>query len=184
MSGQKIEKLIEPALSSLGYELVRVRFSGGGQTSRATLQIMAEPSDGREMDVEDCAEISRHLAALLDVEDPITDAYLLEISSPGIDRPLTKEAHFTRFAGEMIKLTTTQPFEGQRRFKGRLTGVEDGLIRVETTTGRLSVRFDEIESAKIDPTELFSTMKQPPRTIKNNKRPDTKQSGQDSEGKA
>lgn len=165
MSVPHIEKLIIPALADLGFELVRVRFSGGG-SSRAQLQIMAEPAEDREMTVEDCADISRHLAAVLDVEDPINDAYVLEISSPGIDRPLISTAHFERFAGELIKLTLKQPRDGQKRFRGRLTGIEQNHVIVETATGRLTASIDEIESAKIDPTEFFSTLKQQPRTHK------------------
>ena len=157
MSAPHIEKLIIPALADLGFELVRVRFSGGG-SSRAQLQIMAEPVEDREMTVEDCADISRHLAAVLDVEDPINDAYVLEVSSPGIDRPLISAAHFERFAGELIKLTLKQPHDGQKRFRGRLTGIEQNQVIVETATGRLTASIDEIESAKIDPTEFFSTL--------------------------
>ena len=98
MSVQKFEKMITPALSSLGFDCVRIQFSGGGsRAGRAALQIMAEPCEDRDMTVEDCEAISRHLAAVLDVEDPIDQAYILEISSPGIDRPLTRETDFTRF---------------------------------------------------------------------------------------
>ena len=179
MSAPHIEKLIIPALADLGFELVRVRFSGGG-SSRAQLQIMAEPVEDREMTVEDCADISRHLAAVLDVEDPINDAYVLEISSPGIDRPLISAAHFERFAGELIKLTLKQPHDGQKRFRGRLTGIEQNQVIVETATGRLTASIDEIESAKIDPTEFFSTLKQPPRTHKQKYTPDDASSGHSS----
>jgi len=179
MSISNIEKLITPALADLGFELVRVRFSGGG-SSRAQLQIMAEPVQDREMTVEDCADISRHLAAVLDVEDPINDAYVLEVSSPGIDRPLITPAHFARFAGELVKLTLKQPHDGQRRFRGRLTGIDNDIVTVETATGRLSASLNEIDSAKIDPTEFFSTLKQPPRTLKPNQLPDESSSEQPS----
>ena len=179
MSISNIEKLITPALADLGFELVRVRFSGGG-SSRAQLQIMAEPVQDREMTVEDCADISRHLAAVLDVEDPINDAYVLEVSSPGIDRPLITAAHFARFAGELVKLTLKQPHDGQRRFRGRLTGIDNDIVTVETATGRLSASLNEIDSAKIDPTEFFSTLKQAPRTLKPNQLPDESSSEQPS----
>ena len=100
MIPQKLEQLIEPALADLGFECVRIRYVGGaGKSARGQLQIMAEPADLREMTVEDCAIISRHLSAVLDVEDPISDAYQLEISSPGMDRPLTRQKDFARFAG-------------------------------------------------------------------------------------
>lgn len=163
MIPQKLEQLIEPALADLGFECVRIRYNGGsGKSARGQLQIMAEPVDLREMTVEDCAIISRHLSAVLDVEDPIKEAYQLEISSPGMDRPLTRLKDFSRFSGELVKITLKQMLEGQKRYRGRLVGVDDeGIIHVETLTGRVSASFDEIDTAKIDPTEFFSTQKQP-----------------------
>lgn len=168
MNIQKFEKLITPALLSLGFDCVRIKFSGGSaQAARAALQIMAEPCENRDMTVEDCEAISRHLAAVLDVEDPIDQAYTLEISSPGIDRPLTREADFTRFAGEQIKVTLLQMQEGQRRFKGRLTGIDQtGSITIETQTGRISFAFLDIDSAKLDPAEYYSNLKHRARRIK------------------
>ena len=168
MNVQKFENLITPALSSLGFKCVRIQFSGGGgQVARATLQIMAEPFENREMTVEDCAVISRHLASGLDVEDPIKQAYTLEVSSPGIDRPLTREEDFTRFAGEQVKITLLQMRDGQRRFKGRLTGIDEaGNIKIETRTGRVSFVFSDIDTAKLDPTEYYSMLKQQARQIK------------------
>ena len=168
MIPQKLEQLIEPALADLGFECVRIRYAGGaGKSTRGQLQIMAEPVDLREMTVEDCAIISRHLSAVLDVEDPISDAYQLEISSPGMDRPLTRQKDFARFAGELVKITLKQMLEGQKRYRGRLVGIDDdGVIHVETATGRVSASLDQIDTAKIDPTEFFSTQKQPARTLK------------------
>ena len=177
MSTQRFEKLIVPALATLGFDCVRIRFSGGaGRSDRAALQIMAEPFEDREMTVEDCAEISRHLAAVLDVEDPIEQAYTLEVSSPGIDRPLTREADFNRFAGEQVKVTLLHMLEGQKRFKGRLTGMDDqGTISIETGVGRVSFGFADIDTAKLDPTEFYSTLKQPARRTKPGKsNPDMK----------
>ena len=168
MIPQKLEQLIEPALADLGFECVRIRYMGGaGKSARGQLQIMVEPVDLREMTVEDCANISRHLSAVLDVEDPISDAYQLEISSPGIDRPLTRLKDFQRFSGELIKITLKQMLEGQKRYRGRLSGVDDeGVIHVETLTGRVSATLNQIDTAKIDPTEFFSTQKQPAKNIK------------------
>ena len=168
MSVQKFEKMITPALSSLGFDCVRIQFSGGGsQVGRAALQIMAEPCEDRDMTVEDCEAISRHLAAVLDVEDPIDQAYILEISSPGIDRPLTRESDFTRFAGEQVKVTLLQMQDGQKRFKGRLTGIDrKGNITIETRTGRISFAFSDIDYAKLDPAEYYSKLKQQARRIK------------------
>ena len=125
MIPQKLEQLIEPALADLGFECVRIRYTvRGGKSVRGQLQIMAEPADLRVMTVEDCATISRHLSAVLDVEDPIADAYQLEISSPGMDRPLTRLKDFSRFSGELVKITLKQMLEGQKRYRGRLVGVD------------------------------------------------------------
>ena len=128
---------------------------------------LAEPCEDRDMTVEDCEAISRHLAAVLDVEDPIEQAYTLEISSPGIDRPLTRETDFTRFAGEKVKVTLLQMQDGQKRFKGLLTGIDrKGNITVETRTGRINFAFSDIDSAKLDPAEYYSKLKQQARRIK------------------
>lgn len=151
-----IAEMIEPALKEMGFDLVRVLYSGVPGGGRNQLQIMAEPLVNREMTVQDCQKISKYVAALLDVEDPIKDAYNLEVSSPGIDRPLTRLDHYKRFAGDLIKLHLKQMHDGRKRLKGRLTGLnEDGHIVLETTFGQLIYAFDEIDSAKIDPTEYF-----------------------------
>jgi ribosome maturation factor RimP len=151
----KISQIIEAAIEELGYSLVRVLYSGG-QTGRNQLQIMAEPKDDREMTVEDCQQISRHVSALLDVEDPISSAYVLEVSSPGIDRPLTKLADYERFQGELAKITLRLMRDGRRRFNGRLGGVTaQGLVSLETTFGRFEFAFDDIEAGRIDPSEIL-----------------------------
>ena len=151
----KISQIIEDAVTELGFGLVRVQFSGG-QTGRNQLQIMAEPKEDREMTVEDCQMLSRHISTLLDVDDPIAAAYVLEVSSPGIDRPLTRIEHFERFNGELAKITLRMMLDGRRRFQGRLTGLaDDGKIGLETSFGRFEFAFDDIESARIDPSEIF-----------------------------
>lgn len=151
----KISQIIEAAIEGLGYSLVRVLYSGG-QTGRNQLQIMAEPKDDREMTVEDCQQISRHVSVLLDVEDPISSAYVLEVSSPGIDRPLTKLADYDRFQGELAKITLRLMRDGRRRFNGRLGGVTaQGLVSLETTFGRFEFAFDDIEAGRIDPSEIL-----------------------------
>ncbi|MDC1406927.1 ribosome maturation factor RimP [Candidatus Puniceispirillum sp.] len=151
----KISQIIEDAVTELGFGLVRVQFSGG-QTGRNQLQIMAEPKEDREMTVEDCQMLSRHISTLLDVDDPIAAAYVLEVSSPGIDRPLTRIKHFERFNGELAKVTLRMMLDGRRRFQGRLTGLtDDGKIGLETSFGRFEFAFDDIESARIDPSEIF-----------------------------
>ena len=127
-TAQRIEGLIEPALTAMGYDLVRVAVQGG--ESRKTLQIMAERQDGEGMSVDDCADISRAISAVLDVEDPITGAYTLEVSSPGIDRPLVKRGDFERFAGFEARIETVQPVAGRKRFRGRLMGVTGDEVRL------------------------------------------------------
>ena len=153
---RKISKIIEAAVADLGFQLVRVLFMGGN-SGRNQLQIMAEPVEDREMTVEDCKKLSRHIAALLDVEDPISSAYVLEVSSPGIDRPLTKIEDYERFEGELAKINLRMMRDGRRRFNGRLNGFdEDGKIVLETSFGRFVFAFDEIDSARIDPAEILA----------------------------
>ncbi|MDA0357929.1 MAG: ribosome maturation factor RimP [Proteobacteria bacterium] len=156
----KISQIIEDAVTELGFGLVRVQFSGG-QAGRNQLQIMAEPKEDREMTVEDCQMLSRHISALLDVDDPIGSAYVLEVSSPGIDRPLTRLEDYDRFNGELAKITLRMMLDGRRRFQGRLTGLSaDGKIGIETSFGRFEFAFDEIEAARIDPSEILARRSQ------------------------
>ncbi|MDA8232042.1 MAG: ribosome maturation factor RimP [Magnetospirillum sp.] len=144
---QRLEALVSPTLESMGYELVRVLFQG---RQRPTLQIMAERTDGQPMTVEDCADISRSLSAVLDVEDPISTAYVLEVSSPGIDRPLTRAKDFTAWAGFEAKIEADQPIGGQKRFKGKLLGVdEDGRVGLASETGEARIPLDAVKSAKL-----------------------------------
>ena len=153
-----IKSSIEPALQNLGFRLVRILFSGGKKTGENKLQIMAEPIEDREMTVEDCEKISRHVATLLDVDDPISSAYVLEVSSPGVDRPLTRVEDFERFSGELAKITLRQMLDGRRRFAGRLSGLDEtnGVI-IETAFGRYVFDFEDIETARIDPSEILQS---------------------------
>jgi len=143
----RVEQIIAPTLDDMGYALVRVQLSGGRQHSR--LQIMAERADQQGMTVDDCADISRAVSALLDVEDPISGAYDLEVSSPGIDRPLTRPQDFARFAGELAKVELREAVDGQRRYRGLLKGVEDGAAVLETETGLVRLPIAAIEKAKL-----------------------------------
>ncbi len=127
LAGQ-IAQLVEPALADLGFRLVRVRLMG--RDDRQTLQIMAEQPDGT-MTVEDCEQISRQLSPLLDAYDPIGDAYNLEISSPGIDRPLVRPSDFEDWSGYEAKVELNELLDGRRRFRGILEGYEDGELRLE-----------------------------------------------------
>ncbi|MGQ9366357.1 ribosome maturation factor RimP [Azospirillum sp. ST 5-10] len=142
----RIEQIVSPSIEAMGYEVVRVQLSG---TQRPVLQIMAERADGAPMTVEDCADISRSVSALLDVEDPIAGAYTLEVSSPGLDRPLTRLKDFERFAGFEAKLEARVAIDGRKRFKGRLRGVEGDEVRIETEQGAAGIAFDNIQRAKL-----------------------------------
>ena len=151
----KISQIIEAAIEELGFSLVRVLYSGG-QAGRNQLQIMAEPKGDWDMTVEDCQMISRHVSALLDVEDPISSAYVLEVSSPGIDRPLTRLTDYERFQGELAKITLRLMQDGRRRFNGRLGGTSDtGLVILDTSFGKFEFAFNDIEAARIDPSEIL-----------------------------
>lgn len=142
----EVERLIAPTLAAMGYDIVRVQLSGD---RRPRLQIMAEHSDGSEMIVDHCAEISRTVSALLDVEDPIRGSYLLEVSSPGLDRPLTRLADFDRFAGFEARLELAVPQDGRRRFRGRLKGTDEEEVCVELPEGEIRLAFDRIQRAKL-----------------------------------
>jgi ribosome maturation factor RimP len=124
---RQIEELISPTIEELGFEIVRVDLSG--QTNLC-LQIMAEPRDGSGMTVDGCAQISRAVSAVLDVEDPISEHYTLEVSSPGLDRPLVKLKDFEKFAGFEAKVELTQALNGQRRFRGQVLGVAENNVRI------------------------------------------------------
>tara|TARA_Y100000991_G_scaffold86117_1_gene64882 strand:- start:218 stop:715 length:498 start_codon:yes stop_codon:yes gene_type:complete len=151
----KISQIIESAIEELGFSLVRVRYSGG-QAGRNQLQIMVEPKEGCDMTVEDCQMISRHVSVLLDVDDPIPSAYVLEVSSPGIDRPLTRLTDYDRFKGEMAKVTLRLMQDGRRRFNGRLGGISDGgRVVLDTSFGKFEFAFEDIEAGRIDPSEIL-----------------------------
>ncbi len=122
----RVAAVAEPVIESLGYRLVRVRISGA---EGCTVQIMAERSDG-SLDVEDCEAISRALSPVLDVADLIERAYRLEVSSPGLDRPLVRRSDFERYAGQLAKIEMTVPIGGRRRFRGILLGIEGNAARL------------------------------------------------------
>ena len=143
---RRVETIIRPILKNMGFDLVRVRISGAGQR---TLQIMAERLDDGTMTVEDCATISRSVSALLDVEDPINGIYSLEVSSPGLDRPLTRPQDYTRFAGLEVKIEVRYPIDGYRRFRGRIAGIEDDQVQLDVEDTRLSIPYAIIERAKL-----------------------------------
>ena len=141
-----ITRLIEPSLAATGYRLVRVAMTGG---RRATLQVMAERLDDLAMTVEDCAQLSRSVSVLLDIDDPIVGSYTLEISSPGIDRPLVRVEDYDRFIGFDAKIELLTPVEGRKRFRGRLLGTVEGTVRLLTDAGEIGLPLDAVARAKL-----------------------------------
>lgn len=142
---RRIAEIVTPVIEYLGFELVRVRLMGG---KTATLQIMAERPEGG-IEVDDCALISTEVSATLDVEDPIIDAYTLEVSSPGIDRPLTRLKDFENFEGYEAKLETHDLIDGRKRFKGVLAGVEGEEVLINIDEGTVGLHFDWLADAKL-----------------------------------
>jgi ribosome maturation factor RimP len=142
----EIAQMIEPSLVAMGYRLVRVVVTSG---RRATLQVMAERIDDAPMTVDDCALISRSVSALLDVADPIAGAYLLEISSPGIDRPLVRLEDYDRFRGFEARIELTEPFAGRKRFRGRLLGTAAGEVRLATEAGEARLPLASVARARL-----------------------------------
>lgn len=144
---QKITQIIEPTLTDMGFALVRVLYQGADTNN--TLQIMIERADFSAMQADDCEKVSKALSAVLDVEDVIANRYLLEVTSPGIDRPLVKLADYERFAGREAKVETLIPVDGRKRFKGKLLGVEDNQILIDFEGQELKIEFDIISKAKL-----------------------------------
>ncbi len=146
---RRLAGIVRPVVEGMGYELVRLRLMGG---KTATLQVMAERPDGG-IEVDECAEISTALSAVLDVEDPIEDNYTLEVSSPGIDRPLTRLKDFERWEGYVAKLETDTLIDGRKRFKGVLEGTEgdEVLIGIEDQGKPVTIglKFDWLAEAKL-----------------------------------
>ncbi len=144
---RRIAELIEPSLEGMGYELVRVLMQG---KQKPTLQIMAERKDGAAMTVDDCADISRQISAIRDVEDPIAGEYSLEVSSPGIDRPLTRPKDFEAYAGFEAKLETAEPIEGRKRFRGKLLGLDGhGCVKLSAEGVEWAVPLTVVRGAKL-----------------------------------
>lgn len=124
----KILSFIEPSLLSMGYEIVRVKIMHGRSD---TLQIMIDRLDGQNISIDDCEIVSRHVSTIMDVEDPIEEEYRLEISSPGLDRPLTREKDFTNNVGNNVKLVTYTPINGRKRFSGKISSIDDTTLTLE-----------------------------------------------------
>lgn len=142
----RVEVLIGPTVEAMGYSLVRVQILG---RSRPRLQIMAERTDGEAMLVDDCAALSRAVSAVLDVDDPIQGAYTLEVSSPGIDRPLVRLADFDRFSGFEAKIEMVLAINGRRRFQGRLLGTDGETVRLRMDDAEVLLPYADIRRAKL-----------------------------------
>ena len=155
----RVAAIAEPVIEQLGYRLVRVRVSGA---EGCTVQIMAERPDG-SMTVEDCETISRALSPVLDVADPIERAYRLEISSPGIDRPLVRKSDFERYAGHLVKIEMEIPVDGRKRFRGELAGTEGEAARIrrddaaEGEEAEVLLPIEEMSEAKLVLTDELVT---------------------------
>ena len=155
----RVAAIAAPVLEELGYRLVRVRVSG---TDGCTVQVMAERSDG-SMQIEDCEAASRALSPVLDAADPIDRAYRLEISSPGIDRPLVRRSDFERYAGHVVKIEMAAPIEGRKRFRGVLLGTQGDAARLASEDGKagetpeIVLPIDDMAEAKLVLTDALVT---------------------------
>lgn len=147
MTGDELAKLLEPTVEGLGYELtdLEVRLGGKG----GLIRVFVDKADG--IDLDDCEKVSLAVSALLDVEDPVPGNYNLEVSSPGLDRKLTKVEHFQRFAGEIVKVQMRFPIEGRRRFRGTLVSSDDENIVVEVDGESHSLPLKTIDTARLVP---------------------------------
>ena len=156
---ETLTTLFAPAVEDRGLRLVCVRVFGENGTP--TVQVMAEDSKTRRLNVDDCASISRELAAVLDVEDLMKDAFRLEVSSPGVDRILITLQDFADFSGCEAKVEMDRPFDGRKRFKGPITSAEDGLVRMETEDGAVTLPFADIGKAKLILTDALLAKTKP-----------------------
>jgi ribosome maturation factor RimP len=145
---QQIEEIIAPTLNHLGFEVVRIQWLDVHK--RRTLQIMADRLDGQDITVDNCAQISHTISALLDVDDPIEGAYDLEVSSPGIDRPLVRQKDFANYAGHEVKIEMQRPIEGRKRYRGELRGIsEDAQIQLFMDNQMIELPWRDLQAAKL-----------------------------------
>ncbi|MFC1747258.1 ribosome maturation factor RimP [Pseudomonadota bacterium] len=144
----KVLELIAPIVEGLGYELVGVEHLPQGKHSLLRIYI-DKPESG--VGVEDCEKVSRQVSSMLDVEDPVSGQYALEVSSPGLDRPLFQSEHFERFVGQVVKLQLSMPVNGRRKWTGTLMGVEEGIIKIESENEVVDISFDDVDKARLVP---------------------------------
>ncbi|QOT73077.1 MULTISPECIES: ribosome maturation protein RimP [Sphingobium] len=156
----ELTALIEPEVKALGFDLVRIRLFGSGDEH--TLQIMAERPETKQLVIEDCATISRRLSDVLDEADPIEEAYRLEVSSPGIDRPLTRLADFLEWAGHEAKIQATEAVAGRKSFRGVLKGIEDDdILFQDAKAGDVVIPFALVGDAKLILTDALIAASMP-----------------------
>ena len=168
---RKITDIIDPVVKDLGFELVQVRLIGSAKMQ--TLQILTEDPETGRIDLNGCTAVSRAVSAILDVEDPIPGAYQLEISSPGVDRPLTRASDFDKYKGLEVTIEIDMPDDnGQKRFRGKLNGINDNVISVTTENGDAQIDFGDIAKAKLVMTEELAEGK--PKGQKKNLNPQRK----------
>ena len=148
MTSEELNQLLEPAIADLGLELVGIEFSPNAAGS--LLRVYIDESE-RGVTIEDCERASREISALLDVNDPVAGRYTLEVSSPGLERPLFTPAHFARFLGEQVKLTVNLPLDGRRRFQGPITAVDEDRVTIEQDGAALSIAHANIAKARLVP---------------------------------
>jgi ribosome maturation factor RimP len=176
----RVAAIASPVLAGLGFRLVRVRISG---LDGCTVQVMAERPDGT-MSIEECEELSRALSPVLDVADPIERAYRLEISSPGLDRPLVRRSDFERHVGDEVKIELSAPLHGRRRFRGDLVGLEEGTARVRIEDGpdgatEVPLPFDDMADARLVLTDALITA-----ALRRSKSAAVEEAGEESSGPA
>ena len=151
---KRILGIIAPTIEAMGFTIVRLQYSG----TPATLQIMIEPNNLGELAVEACARVSRAVSTVLDVADPISGEYTLEVSSPGVDRPLTRVTDFDRFAGLDAKIELREAVDGQKRFRGKLVGFENGEVLLAIEIGTIGVTLEALSAAKLILTDALLAM--------------------------
>lgn len=145
---EKLTEMLEPGVEALGFELVGVEYVRAGKHS--ILRVFIDHENG--VSVDDCADVSHQVSAILDVEDPISNEYNLEVSSPGMDRPLFKEKHFQQVVGEQVQIRLAMPMDNRRNFKGTLLACEEGVVSVDVDGQQFQLAVANIEKANVVPT--------------------------------
>lgn len=148
MTNEELSQLLEPAIADLGLELVGIEFSPNSGSS--LLRVYIDEAE-RGITIDDCERASREISALLDVNDPVAGRYTLEVSSPGLERPLFTPAHFERFAGEQVKISVNLPIDGRRRFQGRIEAVDADRVTIEQDGKPVEIAHANIAKARLVP---------------------------------